>query len=253
VVGDSILIVSGSVAGSVAVDTVHVVRAYPQALSIVPDSFSISDTLGRRTITATALRVPGFVTRGTRVFFAARSSDSLLNGHAVGTFDSPALTDSLGNVTVHYTLNGDGGLHRDSVTVFATVFGPTANDSVTGRVTLTISPKFAPDIVLSRDTSTFHAAFGGVVTPAVDSIFITNGGTGALSGLSLSTPIYSAGGSGWLKTSLVISTANPALLTMVANSGGLSPGIYTASVLVTSTAPGAINNPATLTVTLTIM
>jgi hypothetical protein len=168
------------------------------------------------------------------VFFAARSSDSLLNGHAVGTFDSPALTDSLGNVTVHYTLNGDGGLHRDSVTVFATVFGPTANDSVTGRVTLTISPKFAPDIVLSRDTSTFHAAFGGVVTPAVDSI-------------------YSAGGSGWLKTSLVISTANPALLTMVANSGGLSPGIYTASVLVTSTAPGAINNPATLTVTLTIM
>ena len=113
-------------------------------------------------------------------------------------------------------------------------------------VTLTVSP--GPAIALSRTPVNASAAPGTNAAP--DSIFITNGGGGTLSGLTLGTTTYGPGQTtGWLTAALSSTTANSTLRLTFA-SATLAPGTYTATVPVTSAV--ASNSPQNLTVNLTV-
>src|SRR5207253_1203748 len=97
-------------------------------------------------------------------------------------------------------------------------------------------------------------SFTGIVGgPAVaaQTVGLTNSGTGALTGLSVGTIAYGAGGSGWLAASLDVSTA-PATLTLKPTPGTLPAGTYTATVPILSTASGVTNSPMNVTISFTL-
>lgn len=135
------------------------------------------------------------------------------------------------------------GNYSATVQVASNVAGVAAQNIT---VTLTVSP--GPAITLSRTPVNASAAPGTNALP--DSIFITNGGGGTLSGLTLGTTTYGAGQTtGWLTAALSGTTA-PATLRLTFASAALAPGTYNATVPVTSTV--ASNTPRNLTVNLTV-
>ncbi len=99
-------------------------------------------------------------------------------------------------------------------------------------------------IVLGGTTALFLARAGGSA-PAAQSIQVTNGGEGTLTGLGVGTIAYGTGASGWLTATLSGTTA-PATLALTATPTGLSAGTYTATVAVTAR---AANSPQAITVT----
>jgi hypothetical protein len=103
-------------------------------------------------------------------------------------------------------------------------------------------------LALSTGSVSFVGVQGGN-TPAPQSIAITNGGTGLLTGLAVG-PITYGGGSGWLGASLDKTTA-PATLTLSVTAGGLSSGAYTATLPIS--AHGASNSPQQLAVRLLVL
>jgi hypothetical protein len=109
----------------------------------------------------------------------------------------------------------------------------------------------APAIILSSATATF-AASAGAASPAAQSVTISNGGTGTLSGLATGSIVYGSGQTGgWLAASLSGATA-PATLTLTPTTGTLAAGTYTANVPVTATVSGVTNSPQSVNLTLTI-
>ena len=112
-------------------------------------------------------------------------------------------------------------------------------------------PTSTPTIALATTTQLFTANVGSG-SPAPQSITITNGGSGTLAGLAAGPVAYGSGQStGWLATSLS-GTSAPATLTLSATVGNLAAGTYTATVPITSSAPGVTNSPLSLTVTFTV-
>lgn len=105
-----------------------------------------------------------------------------------------------------------------------------------------------PTISFSASTVNFTGLVGGAI-PTAQSVLISNGGTGTLSGLSVGAVQYAAGGSGWLNASLGGSSA-PATLTLTVAPGALSQGLYSATVPVNSSLPGV--TAKSLSVTLAI-
>jgi hypothetical protein len=106
-------------------------------------------------------------------------------------------------------------------------------------------------IGLSPTSVTFTATAGGS-DPAVQTVDVTNTGTGALSGLAVGTPSYQGGEpTGWLAASIAASTA-PTTVTLTPTLGSLAAGTYHATVDVTSSASGVTNSPQTITVTFTV-
>jgi hypothetical protein len=120
-----------------------------------------------------------------------------------------------------------------------------SNSPQSVAVTFVIVP--APTIVLSSPTVTFHDTLL-TSDPAAQTLSVTSAG-GALSGLSLGTISYGAGGSGWLTASLS-GTSTPATLTLSVAKGTLAAGTYTATVPVQSALAG--NSPRADTVTFVI-
>jgi len=110
------------------------------------------------------------------------------------------------------------------------------------RLTLT-SP---PAINFSAGTVNFTALTGGQ-NPASQSVLISNGGTGTLSGLSRGTITYGPGASGWLTATLQGTTA-PASLQLSVNAAGLAQGIFSATVPVSSSVPGVTTQILNVTV-----
>lgn len=132
------------------------------------------------------------------------------------------------------------GVAAGSDTVTATAGGLTA------RGVVTVVPR--PLLVFSRDSLGF-TAFAGGVNPSPDSVFISNGGGGSLGTLGLMGITYGAGASGWL-TAMLSGTPEPDTLTLMAQTGTLAAGVYTATVPVT--AANATNSPHTLKVSFTV-
>lgn len=97
-------------------------------------------------------------------------------------------------------------------------------------VTFTVG---VPVLSLSSTTVTFSATQGGAATPTSEQVAITNSGAGTLPSLGVLTLGATAYGTGqptgWLTRSLAGST-----ITLSAAAGGLVPGLYTASVPVSS-------------------
>jgi len=109
------------------------------------------------------------------------------------------------------------------------------------RLTLTAPPT----IGFSSGTINFTAIAGGN-PPATQSVLVSNTGSGTLSGLSVGTITYGPGGGGWLGASL-LGTAAPATITLTATPGALAQGIYSATVPVSSTSPGATTKNISVT------
>lgn len=112
-------------------------------------------------------------------------------------------------------------------------------------VTFTIAPP--PRIDVNPTALTFGASLGGAVTPVEQTIQITNGGGGTLTGLT-ATAVYT-NGSGWL-TVTPTSGTNGGSVRVVPSSTGLTAGTYAAVVRIQ--ASGASNSPRDVPVTLTI-
>lgn len=106
----------------------------------------------------------------------------------------------------------------------------------------------SPQISLSRESVRIDAVVGGD-PPQPETVVITNGGGGELSGLALGTIQYGAGASDWLQASLTDHVA-PATLTLVTDPGDLAPGSFTATVPVTSDRAG--NSPRNVQVLLVV-
>jgi len=132
------------------------------------------------------------------------------------------------------------GIHTASVVVAS---GLAINSPQTVAVTFDVTP--VPLIGLSAQAVTFTDTMTLADRPA-RTVAVTNVGTGTLSGLAVGTVIYSGGASGWL-TATLSGAAAPATLTLTAAKGSLGPGIYTATVPITSAV--ANNSPRNVTVT----
>jgi len=96
----------------------------------------------------------------------------------------------------------------------------------------------APSVSLSSLSKSFFATAGGA-SPAPASIAVVNSGGGILDGLTAAVT-YGSGASGWL-TATLDKTSAPALLSLQASIGSLTSGTYVATVLVASTAAGALS------------
>jgi len=112
-------------------------------------------------------------------------------------------------------------------------------------VTLTVTT--GPAIALDPAALSIEVVSGSG-TSAPHAVMVTNGGGGTLTGLGASVT-YQIGNAGWLAVSLSGTTA-PAALQLQVDPGDRPPGIYTATVRVTS--PVAENDPVLLPLTLTI-
>jgi hypothetical protein len=208
------------------------------------------------TLTFTA--VPGGANPSSQTVTITNGGGGTLNNITLGTTSYSAgatgwlqatLTGNSANpsatITVQPVITGlAAGTYGASVLVIA----PGASNSPDSiAVTLTVAQ--APTIVLSQSAINFSIGQGG--GPQSQGIFITNGGGGTLSGLTVGTITYSANATGWITTSFDNTTAAPkSTLTIQASPVGLSPGTYTATVPVASAL--ASNSPRNVTVTLTI-
>jgi hypothetical protein len=114
-------------------------------------------------------------------------------------------------------------------------------------VTLTVGAA-PPAIQLSSTSLTFAGPQHGA-SPPPQTLQVTNGGGGSLTGLGVSVTFPGGQPSGWLSAALSATTA-PATITLNAVPGALAPGSYSATVNVTS--PVAGNSPRQIGVTLTV-
>jgi len=125
----------------------------------------------------------------------------------------------------------------------------TSPDARNGPVAIPISIQMTldqPIIQLSPASLQFPGVAGGTPPPA-QTIRVTNGGGGTLSGLQAEALYLGQGG--WLSVDLSATSA-PATITVQPNPSGLSPGDYSAEVRVTG--EGALNSPRFAPVTLTV-
>lgn len=114
------------------------------------------------------------------------------------------------------------------------------------NVTLTVIPQAV--LALAATSLSFGAAAGGAL-PSVQSIAISNGGGGALSGLAVTAPVSGGQAATWVTATLSGTTA-PARVDVAVNQAGLAPGSYSATFTVS--AANAQGSPRTVTVSLTV-
>jgi len=130
----------------------------------------------------------------------------------------------------------------------AVTSGVASNSPQNVTVTFTVAPP-APTIVLSSPTLTFTAGEGGT-DPAPQTVQVTSGTAGALTGLTATVAYPTPPPTEWLTVTLDPTTA-PSTLTATPHLSGLSAGTYTANVAIASTA--ASNTPQTVSVTFIVM
>ena len=159
-------------------------------------------------------------------------------------------TSSLNKTTANANLTlrvSSASLAPGSYSATVSVTSPVAGNSPQDiSVDLTVTA--VPSISLSRTTVPFSTLQGA--SPANETVSVTNGGTGTLSGLGISIEYNGGGGQTWLNTSSLGSTTAPATLTLRVASGALAPGNYSATVSVESAV--AENSPQDISVTLTV-
>ena len=162
------------------------------------------------------------------------------------------LTATLDTTTAPATLT----LTATTNTLAAGAYGATvqitsptaANAPLAVSVSLLVSAITPSSIALATKNVAF-SGMSGAANPPAQSVAITNGGGGSLTGLSVGAIAYGAGASGWLAAALGATSA-PASLTLTASIGALAAGSYSATVPVL--AAGASNSPQQIAVTLTV-
>ncbi len=162
------------------------------------------------------------------------------------------LTASLAGTTAPVTLalqaaagNLAPGTYYAAVKLSAT---GAANSPRSMAVTLRVDPvAVGPIIGLTATAAAFSAVAGGTAPAQV--VQILPASDAPLSGLAITDVTYDPSASGWLTATLDRTTA-PANLTLTPDPQGLALGTYTAVVAIA--APGAINSPRTIRVTLAV-
>jgi hypothetical protein len=155
---------------------------------------------------------------------------------------SLTLIPSIGQLTA--------GTYSATVSV-ASTSASVANSPQSVTVTLTVSAAAAvPTISLSSASASFSGVVGSA-NPSSQSVSVTNGGTGTLSGLSTTVSYQGGQSGGWLSASLSTSTA-PATVTLSPTIGSLVAGTYNATVSVSSNTAGVSNSPQTIAVSLVL-
>jgi hypothetical protein len=157
-----------------------------------------------------------------------------------------ALNSTTAPATLTITPNTAGvapGSYNATIPISSSTAGV---DTIAVRVSLTVTAP--PRITFSASAVNF-AAIAGAVTPPPQSVLVTNGGTGTLTGLTVGTITYGPGATGWLSASLSGSLA-PATLTLTPAFAGLGPGTYTAAVPITSNTAGVASASLQITATL---
>lgn len=155
------------------------------------------------------------------------------------------LTPSISGATTPATLTlavAVGTLASGTYTANVPVAAATASNSPLKVPVTLIVP--APTIALSA-TSRAFVATQGIGATAGQTIQVTNGGRGTLSGLQVGVS-YGAGATNWLSASLSGGTA-PATLTLTPTANTIARGTYTATVQIS--AAGISNSPQTVSVT----
>lgn len=110
------------------------------------------------------------------------------------------------------------------------------------------APPGTAGVQLTPASVEFAGIIGGSA-PASQTVAVTAAGGGVLSGLTLGSITYEAGGAGWL-TAALSQTTTPATLSLTAVPGSLPAGTYRASVPVI--ASSAANSPRSVQVSLSI-
>jgi uncharacterized protein (TIGR03437 family) len=213
----------------------------PPALSLAPaqETFSIPQNSSPSNGQVTVSNTGG----GTLAFTASATSDSgwlSINGSGSGsaTAASPA--------PVAFTINPQGlkpGVYSGRISVSG------ASTTRSTNIILGITGG-APQIQLSRSGVTLTSVSGGSASaPEVVSVSNSGGGT-----LHWSASVSTLSGGDWLTISPNTGTsqagASGSTVSISANPKNLTPGAYSGSV--NFTAPGAANNPQTLSVTFTV-
>jgi hypothetical protein len=162
------------------------------------------------------------------------------------------LNASLNTTTAPATLTlavATGSLAAGTYTAtVAVTSGVASNSPQNVAVTFTVTAPVPPSIQLSVTSRSFTAQ-AGAGNPASQTVSITNGGGGTLSGLTVPVSYGAGQPTGWLNASLSTTTA-PATLTLAVTTGSLVAGTYTATVAVTSGV--ASNSPQNVSVTFTV-
>jgi len=161
------------------------------------------------------------------------------------------LSASLAGTTAPATLTFTANPSALAVDVFtATVYVGSTAAGVTNSpqsVLITFNVVTPPTLVLSSNAEALAVSEDpGLPATSSAMVSVTDGGT-AVTGLG--TTIAYVGAPGWLSASFG-GTSTPATLTLLATAGALAPGVYTATVDVTS--PVAGNSPQSIAVTLTV-
>ena len=203
------------------------------------------------TLTAAPSRLSFGATQGTSTSQAqtvSLSSDSLVNFTATASTTSTvnwlsvlasnaATPASLAVVVQSGTLTI--GTYNGTITVTSAQAG---NSPLTIPVTLTISPQ--PQLTVTPAQLSFHYQLLSGSAPAQQSLVISSSmGNGA----EVSATVSTSTGGNWLSTSGGIST--PGVIEIIVDPTGLTAGVYTGSVTLTSTGYASTIVPVTLRVT----
>ena len=183
------------------------------------------------------------------------SVDGTIGGLSIGTAscDKPAavgaIKASLSSQTtpaiISITTSTSGlavGSYVCSVNVSTT---QTFVDSATQLIRVSLTVRGVPKIAFSVDGLRFQAF--RLSDPARAEVVITNGGSGALTGLKIASIEYGDTVTNWLSAALDSTTA-PAKLTLSARALQVS-GVYTATVIVASGSTESPGSTKTLTIT----
>jgi len=212
--------------------------ASPRSLSV---TFSIGAaiTLGANPTTVSFTAPGGTGNPGSQTVNVVSVNGSVIPGLTVGAIEYSGaangwLTASLSGTSTPAALTlqaSVGSLATGSYTANVPIAASSATNSpLKVGVTLVVPP---PSIAASPGSRSFVAT-QGIGTAAAQTVAVTNGGRGALTGLQTSIA-YGAGATNWLNAQLSSTTA-PATLTLTPVANAIARGGYSATVTVT--APG---------------
>jgi len=208
----------------------------PPEISVTPKSVRFVDTVGGQNPPAQTIRIRNSG-QGTLSYTLSEDASWLNVNPASGT--------STGSENVHTLAVNTAGLVTGTYTVTVNVVDPNAvNSPQVVDVTLEISTSLPPTIAVNPDSLRFTARVGGS-NPASQKIKVRNSGQGTLN--------YAvADDAAWLDVNPAggTSTGQDVSHTVSANITGLSTGIY--SGLITVSSPNATNSPQTVAVTLEV-
>lgn len=252
--------VTGALAAGTYIALVPIRSSVP---GVAPDTITVSfgvgavatpPTINLSPASLSVAAISGGVNPPAQTVAVANGGGGILTGLAIGsvTYGSGAsgwLTATIASGTAPTTITIQTatasvpvGTYTATVRVTSSVPGVTAS---TFQVTLSISPQPpAASINLAPSNPTFTLTAGAANPPAI-SVTVSNGGGGALTGLSLGTTTYGAGATGWLSSALSNTTA-PASVTLTVNAAGIVAGTYTATVPVASALPGVATQNVTV-------